>query len=68
MIRFYGHVLLNLDLVDCLEDGEAMSDAVKANLFELGMLDFDQHLTRELVFCDAISWQLAGSASKRAYR
>lgn len=68
MIWFYGHILLDLDFVDCLEDGEPVPNAVKANLFELRMLDFDQHLSRELVLCGAVSWRLAGSASKSAYR
>lgn len=55
MIRLNGHILLDLDLVDSLEDGEAVANTVEADLLELGMLDLDQDLARELVFCTAIS-------------
>jgi hypothetical protein len=38
VVWLYGHVLLDLDLVDCLEDGEAMSNTVDAHLLELCVL------------------------------
>jgi hypothetical protein len=63
-----GHALLHFDLVDGLEDGEAVAHAVQANLLELGMLDFDQHLARELVIYGAVSRAVAGTAMRAAYR
>jgi hypothetical protein len=47
IVWLYRHVLLHLDLVDCLEDGEAMSDTVDAHLLELCVLQSHQHLSRD---------------------
>lgn len=55
MVRLDWHVLLYFDLVDGLENGEAVADAVQADLFELGMLDLDENLARKLVLCWAVS-------------
>jgi hypothetical protein len=38
IVWLYRHVLLDLDLVDCLEDGETMSNTVDAHLLELCVL------------------------------
>ena len=44
VVRLHGHVLLDLDLVDGLEYGQAVADAAHAHLLELGMLQRDQHV------------------------
>lgn len=63
-----GHVLLHFDLVDGLEYGQPVANAVQANLFEFGMLHFDQDLARELVLCNAVSRLLLECTEPRAYR
>jgi hypothetical protein len=55
VVRFYGHVLLDLHLVDGLEDGEAMSDAVDTHLLQLGMLEGCEHIARNDLLCGHVS-------------
>lgn len=46
-----GHVLLDLDLVDGLEDGQAVADAADAHFLELGMLQGGEDVAG-----DALVW------------
>jgi len=51
VVRIYGHILLDLDLVDGLEDGQPVADTVQADLFEFGMLQRYQSIARYALVC-----------------
>jgi hypothetical protein len=44
IVWFYGHILLDLELVDGLENGQTVSNTANAHLLELGVLQRRQHI------------------------
>ena len=50
VVRLYRDVLVHLYLVDLLQDGQAMTDAGDAHLFQLVVLQGDQRLADNAVF------------------
>jgi hypothetical protein len=44
IVWFHGHILLDLDVIDCLENGQAMSNTGNAHFLELCVLQSRQHV------------------------
>lgn len=44
MVRVYGDVLLDFEVVDAPQDGQAMAEAVDSHFFELVVVDGDEGL------------------------
>ncbi len=55
MIALNGHILRNLDIVDALENGQAMADAVDAHRLEIIVQQRNESLANDLVFCVLLS-------------
>lgn len=67
-----GDVLRDLELVDGLEDGEALPDRVHADVLERGMIEVDEDVARDAVLCGrgpGQHWRGSnGAAEERAHR
>jgi hypothetical protein len=50
MVRIHGNVLFHFGFVDTFEDGQSMSNAGNAHLFQLIMLQSDESLPDNFVF------------------
>ena len=55
VVCFYGHILLYLGVVNCLQDSQAMPDTAHAQLFQLSMLQSYQYIPRDTLLCMSIS-------------
>lgn len=51
MVRFYGHVLLGLDIIHALQDGQTMANTVYAHLLQFRMLQRNQRIAIHIFLC-----------------
>lgn len=66
MVGIYGYALLLLHIIDTFQDGEPMTDAHNAHLFQFFMPQRDQGLADNLIFCE--KWRLASTPEHRPLR
>lgn len=56
MIHIQRHLLPGLDFVDTLQDGQSMPNTVDAHLLQFFMLQCDECLAHDSIFCEQSQW------------